>query len=163
MSPDGKMPDPDSAKESIKVSIGPLNPDRWQEYRDLRLQALEEEPIAFEDPVDGKKRLLAREERKWRAMLEGNVNNKTGLGRTVLCAEISGKLVGTVDAQVGKITKGITKGIKATIQNEFVARAVREQGLGKKLLLAILAELEKVKDLHEVELCVFHCVNNCKS
>ena len=81
-----------SSNELFKVKIGHLNSNRWEEYRDLRFQSLEEEPVAFGDVRAIKFNLKRLQENEWRSMLEGRLVGGRDK-KNILVAEVDGKLV----------------------------------------------------------------------
>ncbi len=146
MSPDEGVQNLNKKQELIKPIIEHLSPERWQEYRDLRFRALEEEPVAFEDPVRGKQRLLKFQEGEWRGMLDGRCHD----GRTrkiVLVAEVAGKLVGMSTTDIAQIIGEK----KITFENLFVTKEFRGKGIGKKLMEALLNKIESDKELKNIE------------
>lgn len=133
--------------EKFNISIGHISPERWQEYRDLRLEALKEEPIAFQDPVIGKNKLLKLQEGEWRAMLDGRTHN----GRTrkiVWCAEVGGVLVGMRTIEVFRILGEL----KINGENLFVKKEFRRKGIGRKLMEVMLAEIDKDEELKNLDI-----------
>lgn len=127
------------------VRIITLDPDRWQEYRDLRLRALREEPSAFgssyEDNVD-------KPEADWRRRLEG-AQRKTD--EFLLFAEVDGRLVGMMGAYRDK---GRKVAHIATVVGVYVDAAARGQGIGRRLMQALLDEIARVPQIEKLRLGV---------
>jgi GNAT superfamily N-acetyltransferase len=105
------------------VAIGPLSPERWREYRRLRLEALRSDPDAFGStyveterfPDDYWPRRLADPDIVFRF------------------AERDGRLVGMAGA--------LCDANPATIVSVYVTRAERRTGVAGRLLTAVLAAI----------------------
>jgi ribosomal protein S18 acetylase RimI-like enzyme len=118
------------------VTIGALAPERWRDYRSLRLAALRSDPDAFSSthveterfPDDYWRRRLADPDVVFRF------------------AERDGRLVGMAGALCDQNP--------ATIVSVYVAREERGAGLGKRLLAALLAAIAARVHLDDVRLWV---------
>ena len=123
-----------------EVEIIRLSPDRWREYRDLRLRALRTDPIAFNSTYAETE---TRPETWWRQRLADP--------RTLLLfARVGAELAGTMGAVLGWDDDPQT----AAIIGAFVAPPHRNRGLGKSLLRALLSEIATHPEITRVQLFV---------
>jgi ribosomal protein S18 acetylase RimI-like enzyme len=129
--------EPINATES--VTIVKLPPDRWRDYRTLRLLALRTDPIAFGSTYDEARQ---RPEAWWRQRLADP-------RATFLFARVGEALAGTMGALLGDDDPRT-----ALIVGAFVAPPYRNRGLGKALLRALLAEIAAHPQLSRVQLHV---------
>ena len=115
----------------IKI-ITSLSPARWQEYRQLRLQALQTDPSFFS-------RTFAEDaslpNRVWQDHL---IAAQQGKKSSMVFAQSGSKLVGMVGALVDQ---GEMVNHRATIISFYVEPAARSQELSKKLLQTLLDSL----------------------
>jgi len=119
------------------IAVKKLEEDRWKEYRDLRLEALQKEPIAFGSSYDEEKNIS---EEEWRKRIEN-----------ALFALSEDKLIGMiVYIRDNKIK---TKHI-GNIFGVYVTREYRGQGVGKKLMDSVLTQIQKSKDVVKIKLSV---------
>ena len=129
-----------------EVEIIKLSPDRWEEYRDLRLRSLKEDPEAFgilyEDAVK-------EDEIFWRKLLE--IAEKE-IDHWKFFAELNGKLVGIVSA---RITIPAGDGDTVKVQEVFVANEARGKGVGKKLMNYLFKEISKHPQFKKAKIKVF--------
>lgn len=119
------------------IAVKKLEEDRWKEYRDLRLEALKKEPIAFGSSFDEEKNIS---EEEWKRRV-GNA----------LFALSEDKLVGMIVYVQGNKIK--TKHI-ANIYGVYVTEEYRGQGVGRKLIDSVLEEIKKSKDVVKINLTV---------
>ncbi len=144
-----------SQEQRPPVSAVSLGPDDWKILRDLKLQSLEQEPVAFEDPAEGKEKYLNRSEKEWRDILAGHMSGgRTGASVMVFARdEASEQYIGMVTAilPVGQSAEKKT----ATVQHMYVNnQGYRGKGTGKLLLLTLLDQLRSRGDVQRVELQV---------
>ncbi len=118
------------------ISIRKLEDFRWMEYRDLRLEALKNEPIAFGSSYEDEKDYT---EDTWKAML-----------KNVIFALIDDKPVGMIVLVISLKPK--VKHI-ANIFGIYVKKRYRQKGLGKLLLDAAIS-ISKEKKLEKIKLGV---------
>jgi ribosomal protein S18 acetylase RimI-like enzyme len=142
---------PDFNHDDYPVSILTLNPDQWETYKALRVKALEEEPIAFEDPVEGVEKFNRRTEEEWRSMLAGKPSAGKAGNLLILVAERGNALVGGVNSIITETEEGK----EALIQNVYTIKETRGKGVGKKLLLAMLDDIKNIGGIKKVKLEVF--------
>lgn len=114
-----------------------LPPDRWREYRALRLEALETDPSAFATSVEED---AALPEEEWRRRC-----------RNTLFAVSEDKPVGMIGYVVGNRVK--TKHV-ADIFAVYVTPSRRGEGIGTVLLAKALAEIRKNDGIRKVKLQV---------
>jgi ribosomal protein S18 acetylase RimI-like enzyme len=119
------------------IEIKKLDSDRWQDYRDLRLEALKTEPIAFSSSYEEEKSLT---ELEWRS----RINN-------FLFAISDNKPVGMVGVFCNNRLK---TGHVCEIFGMYVRIEYRGQGIGNKLLVAVLEEIQKLKGITKVKIGV---------
>lgn len=113
--------------ESAAVQIIELPPDRWREYKVLRLTALRTDPIAFGSTFE---ETLAYPDELWQERLLGQTS-------TILFAEREGRLVGTAAVLLGIEEDAAA----AQIVGVFVEPEHRGQGIARRLLEELLARL----------------------
>jgi ribosomal protein S18 acetylase RimI-like enzyme len=111
------------------ISLLPL--DRWQEFRDLRMRALQSDPAAF-----GQAWATANDysDEVWKARLQ---DAQAGTSWLVF-AEVSGRLAGMVGAFQSEQDRDRRA---VTIWGMFVDRSARESGVGVSMLRALLDQL----------------------
>ncbi|OZI71744.1 GNAT family N-acetyltransferase [Bordetella genomosp. 12] len=123
-------------------SIRPLGPQDASDFKALRLAALRETPEAFGSSYE-EEQLVTVEE--WARKLESCSS------RAVLGAWEQGLLVGCA----GLMRLGTLKQMhKAVIWGIYVAPAQRRQGLGRRLLAAIVAQAGRWDGVRQVLLTV---------
>ena len=119
------------------IVIKKLGKDRWREHRNLRLEALKNDPIAFESSYEEEKDLS---EEKWRKRAENTLfalSNNTPIGMIVFIYGHKKKRSDVV-----------------TLCGLYVTKVFRGQGAGKKLLESALSEIRKENDNAHVTLTV---------
>lgn len=129
-----------------EIEIVTLKPDKWQDYKNLRLKYTKEDPEATWPTYEA---TLKIPDKEWRHTLEiaGKGNNNW-----TFFAKINGELVGMVSGRI-TIPKGLGDTIK--IKGMYVIKEVRGQGIGKKLLEYLLNEIKKHSQFKVVRLGVF--------
>ncbi len=124
------------------VRIITLPPERWEEYRTLRLYALQESPQAFGSSYAES---VAQPDEFWINRLRS-----AEAGRNVLLfAEDDGQLVGLIGSYGEAGEPDV-----ANIITVFVAPDYRGSGLGSRLVDAILAEVRKRPEIRVARLTV---------
>lgn len=113
--------------ESTDVQIIALPPERWREYKALRLTALRTDPIAFGSTYEES---IEYPDELWQERLSGQTS-------TILFAERDGRLVGTAAVLLGIEEDAAT----AQIVGVFVEPEHRGQGIARRLLEALLARI----------------------
>ena len=121
----------------MEIKIKKLNKNRWKDYRDLRLEALKKELIAFGSSYNEEKNLS---EEEWKKKI-----------KNVLFALSKDKLIGMIVCiRENKIK---TKHI-ANIFGVYITREYRGQEVGKKLIDSAIARIRKSKDVLKIKLTV---------
>jgi len=121
----------------MKIKIKKLNKNRWKDYRDLRLEALKKEQIAFGSSYNEEKNIS---EEEWKKRI-----------KNVLFAFSKDKPIGMiVYIRESKIKTKHT----ANIFGVYVTREYRGQGVGKKLVDSALARIRKSKGVLKIKLTV---------
>jgi len=127
----------------MKINIITLPASRWKENRELRLRALTENPTAFGSAYEED---AAMADQKWIDRL-----SQEGKSSYMVFAEHDNALVGMVGALIGQ---GVKREHTATVVAMYVDPAVRGQGVGKKLLCALLDKLSADPRIVQVNLTV---------
>ena len=123
-------------------TITRLDPDAWQDYKILRLQALATDPQAFEASYD---ELRAKPDTYWTERIQDVVERR---GSWLLFAKREQRLIGMVGALTAD-ERHI-----ANISAVFVAREARGLGIGTELMSALLSELRQERSIHRLRLYV---------
>lgn len=127
------------------INIIILDPARWQEYRELRLQALDREPTAFATSYDEDAQLP---ESEWQGRLE---SAQRKAGHLTLFAEVDGKLVGMIGAYwVDKKKMAHIAGVYGV----YVDQSMRGKGIGQWLMQALLDEISRIPRIKKLKLGV---------
>ena len=126
-------------------SIINLPPGRWREAKELRLEALRNEPIAFASSYAEE---LAFPDDIWRTRLETADRRELNL---TYFAEIEGELLGMAGAnwQAREKLRHV-----ATVYGVYVSPAWRGQGIAEQLMRRLLAELRRVNGIEKASLTV---------
>lgn len=125
----------------IKVIKLPV--ERWEEYRNLRLRALKEDPQAFGASYEDN---LNNPPSEWQRRLINAIEGKTNW---LFFAEENGKLTGMIGAYIEKDVTDV-----ATVIAVFVPKEERGKGVGSVLMETLLAELKKNPVLKKARLMV---------
>ena len=120
-----------------EIKIVKLPASKWKEYRKLRLEGLQKDPIAFGSSFEEEK-MLSEEEWKRRC-------------KNTIFAVSQDKVVGMIiyNFQQRKKLQHI-----ANMYGAYVSSAFRKQGVGRKLLEAALVEILKNKKIVKISLGV---------
>jgi ribosomal protein S18 acetylase RimI-like enzyme len=117
------------------IEIKTLGEDRWQDYRDLRLESLKKEPLAYESSYE---EAIGASEDHWRNRM-----------KDVLFALNQEKPVGIIVCVRETMVK--CKHI-ANIWGVYVTQEYRGQGVGKQLMEAALARIKESDGIVKVKL-----------
>lgn len=117
--------------EPSDIAIVTLPPERWEEYRDLRLAALRAEPIAFSEPYE---RAAGRTPEEWRRRLADPAN-------WVVFAERGDTLVGLAAAYVIPDEPAAVH-----VVSVYVDASVRQRGVGRLILSALIERIATSSD-----------------
>jgi L-amino acid N-acyltransferase YncA len=124
-----------------EIIIRSLTSEDWKKFRDLRLKALEENPIAYGIAVTDES---VRSDEDWKAICQDAYNGK---GKWYFIAEYKGRLVGIVGAQEqnGSYMRHLVEIVGAYVEPDF-----RRYGVMKQLFYALkncLLEISHVEQL----------------
>jgi GNAT superfamily N-acetyltransferase len=120
------------------MRIVKLPPERWREYKDLRLEALRTDPDAFGATYESN---LRRPDEWWIGHLEVAQQDPN---RNVLFAEERQRLIGLAGAYPEEEPGCVD------VTSMFVTPSERGKGIGRALLHAVVSEIEA----SEIRLCV---------
>lgn len=123
--------------DNQNFSIEKLNEDRWQEFRDLRLEALKSEPTAFSSSYEEEK---PRPEKAWRERVKNH-----------LFVMADGKPVGLAGFFRNQHIK--TSHV-CEMYGVYLRKEYRGQGTGKRLVEAVMAEIQRLKGIKIIEVGV---------
>jgi ribosomal protein S18 acetylase RimI-like enzyme len=126
-------------KNKITI-IKKLPIDNWNEYKELRLQSLKNNPSAFEDSYE-KEKLLPNIE--WQKRLQATHDNTNWL----FFAKINYKLIGIIGATQLEIDK---QNNSATLYQVYLDPHYRKQKIADKLLNSLIKTLQnnKISKVH---------------
>lgn len=121
--------------------INNLPLDRWNEYKELRLEALKTEPQAFAMTFEEE---IKKTDEEWKKRLtpKDNANIR-------LFAELDNKLIGMIGCY-----RPEENPYTVEIITVYVSEDHRGHGYGKLLLQEILTEIKKLEDIKTVRLTV---------
>jgi ribosomal protein S18 acetylase RimI-like enzyme len=119
------------------IEIKKLPPERWQDYRKLRLEALQKDPIAFGSSYEEE---FSRTEEFWR--------NRIG---NMLFAVETDRPVGMVRYAFETRTKN--KHV-AGIYAMYVNKEFRNRGIGKRLMDDVISLIAENNDIRKIRLSV---------
>lgn len=128
-----------------EIKIITLSPDRWQEYKKLRLEALVDSPTAFGLTEEEE---VKKDDSSWSGRLE-----KASLGdeQWFVFLEHVGTLVGMAGAYREKLEKIQHN---AYIVSVYVAPDMRGQGYAQKLMTALIDKIKANREIKRLELQV---------
>jgi ribosomal protein S18 acetylase RimI-like enzyme len=119
------------------IEITKLPADRWEEYRELRLEALKQDPIAFGSSFEEERDMP---EETWRKRISN-----------AIFAISDGKLVGLITwVQGDRIKTRHTSYINST----YVTGSFRGLGIGNKLMTSAFDSIKAKKEILKVRLSV---------
>lgn len=127
------------------IKIIQLDPERWKEYKDLRLEMLLKDPQAFGQSYE---KSVKDTDSKWKDRLEAAARHNKII---MLFAESNGKLIGTIGAYFN--SSGETKNI-ARVFSVYVNENFRGQAVAKRLQKKLLEEIKKIKGLRKIMVMV---------
>jgi ribosomal protein S18 acetylase RimI-like enzyme len=122
------------------VEIVNLQPSQWEQYKNLRLKALKEEPQAFGSSYEEN---VNEPGEKWERRLEKALR---GEGQWLVFAKRGDELIGMAGA-FAKEEKGIVQ-----VSAMYVVREVRGQGISTKLMEELISQIEKNKSIKKLVL-----------
>ena len=119
------------------IEIKKLQPENWQDYRQLRLEALKNDSLAFGSSYEEE---ITRSDDFW---LNRILN--------MLFAVENGKPVGMVSYAFE--TRAKNKHV-AGIYAMYVDKKFRNQGIGKKLMKCVISLITENKDIRKIKISV---------
>jgi len=122
----------------VLVEIIPLPPDRWREYRSIRLEALRKDPQAFGSSYE---KTLELPDKEWETRL---LSTRVRM----LFASDSGEIVGLMG-----IVLDVAEG-KSSIVAAYVRESHRRRGIGKRLLEALFEIALNETEIPSIDLSV---------
>ncbi|MEZ0325229.1 MAG: GNAT family N-acetyltransferase [Fimbriimonas sp.] len=125
----------------MKIVVERLDPEEWQAYRDLRLEALKTDPHAFGSSYVTQ---VEYADGYWKGRLE---QAQSGNDNLLLFARENDRLIGMVGAFI--IEEGI-----AYVIAMFVRPEARGRGIGKLLLQTLISEIDRWLIIHTARLTV---------
>jgi ribosomal protein S18 acetylase RimI-like enzyme len=123
-----------------KVKITTLPVSRWQDYKEIRLRALEKEPSSFCMAYDKE---AAKSDEKWKQSLQDALDGKSWL----YFASYDDKLVGMVGGFGDELD---WKNHRVYLWGMYVDEEYREKGLARLLANKLLFEIAKRDDVFVV-------------
>ncbi len=111
------------------VEITHLLPKDWEQYKELRLKGLKEEPQAFGESL---KSALSKTDKDWQDKLQQVLEGKSWL----VFARVDGVLVGMLEADIHS-----DEPEKVWLHATWVNKESRRKGIAKKLMEKILQEI----------------------
>jgi len=123
------------------MEIVKLNPEDWKKFRDLRLEALKEDSVAFGSSYEEK---AEQSDEEWQQKLKNPKN-------LVIAAFDNSQIIGMVCAyqEKGEKLKHI-----AYVWGVYLRKDYRGKGIGEKLMEALLDEIAKNKEIEKLNLNV---------
>jgi ribosomal protein S18 acetylase RimI-like enzyme len=125
----------------VKVEIQQPLPAQWQEYKALRLRALQSEPQAFASSYE---RELAYPDEKWQQRLQELGN---GISWVFCAKNADEELVGMIG---GYRDESDLQNHSAQIWGVYVDNKMRGKGIAKALMRKILEEFDRNLDIESV-------------
>ncbi len=122
------------------IKIDTIPPNRWQEYKELYLEALKESPHAFSHTLEEK---TATTDDEWKKAIQEGCNEDSCL----YFAELDGKLVGMIGFDKHKLTKLRHNAFLKTL---FVLESYRGEGIGKMLIQKVLEKLTEDQEIKNI-------------
>jgi len=127
------------------MNIIKLEPSRWEEYKNLRLEALKNEPTAFAASYEEK---ASKEDEYWQNQLK---KFQEAQEDSMWFAEADGKLVGMAGWY-----RNNTEKLRhtATIYAIYTNPEFRGKGIAGRLITSVLNELESKPEIVKIDLNV---------
>lgn len=120
------------------MQITQLPPTRWQDYKKLRLEAIQDSPQSFLSTVEETE---AETDQSWQDKIANMFFALNEADQLV-------GMAGTYSENKDKLRH------VANVVSVYVAPAYRRQGVGKQLLLAVLAHLQSQPQVKKIQLGV---------
>ena len=127
------------------IRIIQLSPDRWKEYKDLRLEMLIKDPQAFGQRYD---KSVTDPDSKWKERLKAAENEDRIV---ILFAESNRKLIGMIGAYFNSDEE--TKN-SAKIFSVYVTKDFRGKGVAQALQQELLKQLKNIPGFKKIKVQV---------
>jgi ribosomal protein S18 acetylase RimI-like enzyme len=128
----------------IAIEITHLQPQQWPQYRQIRLEALQNSPQAYTTTYQ---EMIDKPESFWQDRL---VNAAAGKDSWLLFARVDERIAGIIGAFLPEGSD------RAVIVSFYVTPKYRGKGVSTALMDAILSELRQNDTIQTVELAVTH-------
>ena len=119
------------------IKIEKLNEDRWQDYRALRLEALQSDPIAYSSSFEEEQ---TYPEPVWRDSIKNTLFAISDNKPVAMVANFRSNRIKTNHV--------------CEIWGMYVRREYRGQGIGNKLMAAVLEEIQNLKGVTKIKIGV---------
>ena len=126
------------------LKIIKLPPERWEEYKNLRLEALKDSPASFSKSYE----LIAQKpDEYWKDAIK----KYEGVEGVIFFAQANGKLIGMIGIDYKSDPK-----IKhsVTIAGFYVTPEFRNKGVGKKLFIEAIENIKTLEGVIKIDLDV---------
>lgn len=127
----------------MSITIRKPNIDEWAKYKDLRLQSLQEFPLAFSGSYEES---ISKPDEEWQKTLAGSINLEESL---ILCAYDGEYMTGCVGAYWKNKSK--TKHV-ANVGLMYVKPEYQGQKLGERLLTELILNLKSLGQFRKIKL-----------
>jgi len=128
------------------MNIIKLESKDWEKYKDIRLEALKSEPLAFAQMLE---EAAFRSEQAW---IDDLISSQEKDGGPIYFAEDSSKIIGMAGAYIEKEKLKLRH--VANIWGVYISRIHRGKGAGKKLLQTLIKDLELRNEIKKIKLAV---------
>ncbi len=130
----------------MSLEIVKLQVNEWEEYKEIRVRALKEEPRAFSSRHE---EAIKYPDEKWQQRLRDVFDGKS----VMLFAKLNGQIVGMMGAYQDEEEQD-KENKAASIFGVFVAKEARGKGIATKLLTQLIDEAKTLWNLQKIHLTV---------
>ena len=123
-----------------RIEIITLPVSSWRKYKEIRLRALEKEPLAFCSTYEKE---LAWLDGRWKQSLQDVSDGKLW----IYFASVDGKVVGMIGGYADAEDR---KDHRVHVWGMYVDELYRSKGIGRALVERLFSELGKMEDVHVV-------------
>lgn len=126
-----------------QITITSLSPEEWRKYKEIRLQALQKEPIAFSSSYEEESKM---EDKVWIERLKKSKDNDTQI---ILFAKDRNRIIGTIVGfwQPKEKIKHVAHIYGLYLDDEF-----RGKGIGKRLMETIIRQLRGIPQIEKIKI-----------
>ncbi len=124
------------------ITFGPLQPDQWQDYRDIWLEALREMPEAFPGDYNQQK---DQPDHVWQQRLQTALEEKDVI---IIFAKVEEKPIGFLAAFMDDNQKFAHY---ITIWGTYVQSAYRNQGVAKYMMKKFIQKVEALPQIIKIK------------